>query len=89
LFSHGDGAGAARYLDEALALGLSDEEVRREALRLLVKARYLAGDGAGTRLVSERLAAQGDESDRAFAEDWRQRCAFEERTFGGLLPPPR
>jgi Flp pilus assembly protein TadD len=89
LFQHGDGAGAARYLDEALALGLSNEEVRREAWRVLVRARYLEGDGAGARLATERLAEQGDESDKAFAEDWRQRCAFEERTFGGLLAPPR
>ncbi|HEY3446915.1 MAG TPA: hypothetical protein VGK67_11150 [Myxococcales bacterium] len=89
LLQHHDPVGAARWLGQALEAGLKDPELEREARRQLVEARYRAGDCPGSMAAAASLASRGDPSDRSLAQEWQERCAFEARTFGGALAPPR
>ncbi|MGQ0507239.1 MAG: hypothetical protein ACT4TC_18190 [Myxococcaceae bacterium] len=82
-------AGASKlslqYLDKALAGELPDT-VRKEALRLKLESLFLSGDCAGVGLEVGRLPGYGA-AFRAAAEDWAERCAFEDRAFNGPLVP--
>jgi tetratricopeptide (TPR) repeat protein len=89
LLQRGAPAEAARYLERARSLGFLDRQVSLECLRLLAKAHYLAGDCPAAVGVLGELARAGDEVDRAFASDWDERCAFEERVWGGPLKSER
>lgn len=85
LFQRGAPAAALRSLDEAEQLGLPSPELARENRRMRVQARYLAGDWSGAEEVARALLAAGDSTDRAFAEDWLERCAFEREHYSTPL----
>lgn len=89
LLQHQDPSGAVRWLEQSLATGLADEEVSQEARRQLVDAKYRSGDCDGATAAAAALARAGDVSDRALAQEWQERCAFELRTYGAALSPPR
>ncbi len=89
LFQREAPAAALPLLDEAERLGLPSAELVRENRRLRVQARYLAGDWSGAEDAARALAAAGDSTDRAFAQDWLERCAFERETFGAPLRAER
>ena len=89
LHQHGDPVGGTRWLEQALCTGLADPELEREARRQLVETRYRAGDCVGAVAAAGPLADSKEESDRAFARDWRERCEFEARTYGGPIVPGR
>ncbi len=76
LLQHQDPAGTLRWLGEAMAAGLEDPELVREARRMEVQARFLTGDCHGASPALDRLEAS-DPSDRSFAQEWRARCDFE------------
>ena len=73
------------HLEVALAAGLAPP-LHEEALRSALSARFLAGDCAGVRALQAALAHPGA-SLAAAAEDWVQRCTFEEAEHGGPLVP--
>ncbi|MBM4381107.1 MAG: tetratricopeptide repeat protein, partial [Deltaproteobacteria bacterium] len=60
--------------------------LREEALRSALAAAFLAGDCAGVRALRDGLVLPGA-SLAAAAEDWVQRCTFEEAEHGGPLVP--
>ena len=84
-----DHAGAARYFKEARGLGLPDEQVRHENLRVLAESLYYLGDCAGVREALAELVKGGTDADRAYQEEWGGRCDFEEKTYGALLADPK
>ncbi|MHB8872146.1 MAG: tetratricopeptide repeat protein [Myxococcaceae bacterium] len=76
---------ALRYLSAALE-GELPGSVRKEALRLLVEAQYLAGDCAAVRTTVGQLPSYGA-GFKAAADVFTERCDFEERAFNGPLVP--
>ncbi|WP_205519743.1 tetratricopeptide repeat protein [Pyxidicoccus caerfyrddinensis] len=82
--------GAPVLAGEQLQRALSDEglpeALRREALRLRVESAYLAGDCGAVRHEVGALPDFGA-AFRATADEWRERCDFEETTFRGPLVP--
>ncbi|NTX04209.1 tetratricopeptide repeat protein [Myxococcus sp. CA040A] len=77
---------AGEYLQRALADGSLPEALRREALRVKVEAAYLAGDCGAVRHEVGVLPDFGT-AFKATAQEWRERCDFEEKTFQGPLVP--
>lgn len=77
---------ATGYLQQALAAEGLPEALRREALRMRVESAYLAGDCGAVRHEVGALPDFGA-AFRASADEWRERCDFEETTFRGLLVP--
>jgi predicted negative regulator of RcsB-dependent stress response len=76
---------ARRHLEAALREGLP-ELIAQEALRLRIEAAYLSGDCA---LVSAHVQHLPDLG-AAFAltaQEWAERCDFEERVWNGALVP--
>jgi tetratricopeptide (TPR) repeat protein len=64
------------------------EALRRETLRLLVEASYLAGDCGAVRHEVGALPDFGPAFKEA-ATEWVNRCAFEDEALGGPLVPRR
>jgi hypothetical protein len=89
LLSRGAPGSALPYLDEAARLGLAERELAREDQRMRVQASYLSGDCDRATALALELALSSEPSDRAFAQDWRERCAFEQRAYGGALASER
>lgn len=89
LFQRGAPRSALRPLGEAEALGLPGPDVARENRRLRVQASYLAGDWEAAEEAARALLASGDPTDRAFAEDWLERCSFEREVYGSPLRAER
>ncbi|WNZ64569.1 hypothetical protein QEG98_13360 [Myxococcus sp. MxC21-1] len=77
---------ATGYLQQALAAEGLPEALRREALRMRVESAYLSGDCGAVRHEVGALPDFGA-AFRASADEWRERCDFEEKTFRGLLVP--
>ncbi len=77
---------ATGYLQQALAADNLPEALRREALRMRVESAYLSGDCGAVRHEVGALPDFGP-AFRAAADEWRERCDFEEKTFRGLLVP--
>jgi hypothetical protein len=77
---------AGEELQRALADTALPEALRREALRLKIEAAYLAGDCGAVRHEVGALPDFGP-AFRATADEWRERCDFEEKTFQGPLVP--
>jgi tetratricopeptide (TPR) repeat protein len=77
LEQRGKFAPAADALDRALAGTLPDETFTREALRLLGRARFRAGERDAARAAFERLAR--DPQAKLDAEDWLARVQFHSR----------
>jgi len=77
---------AVRYLSQALAGTELAPSIRREALRLKLESRFLSGDCAGLREEAKTLPDYGTVFKRR-TDEWLERCAFEEKTFGGPLVP--
>jgi tetratricopeptide (TPR) repeat protein len=80
---------AAATLEKALAHPLPPQ-VAREAYRLLVLARFEAGDCQGLRRDLTQLGEHALEPNRAFlaaVDEWRERCDFENAAFHGPLSP--
>jgi hypothetical protein len=77
---------AGEELQRALLAEGLPEALRREALRLRVEAAYLAGDCGAVRHEMGALPDFGA-AFRATADEWRERCDFEETTFRGPLVP--
>ncbi|QRO00513.1 hypothetical protein JRI60_16485 [Archangium violaceum] len=76
---------ALTHLSRALE-GELPEAIRREALRLRVQAAYLAGDCGAVRHEVGALPDFGP-GFRAVAQEWAERCDFEDGHFGGPLVP--
>ncbi len=90
LVQRGDPFAAIGLLRRARELKLAPSELEMENLRLLEQAGYLAGDCATASEAAQALASDAASlADRAFAEEWTERCTFEAQTFGGLLENPR
>ncbi|MFP2910996.1 hypothetical protein ACLESD_39365 [Pyxidicoccus sp. 3LFB2] len=77
---------ASEELGRALLAEGLPEELRREAVRLRVESAYLAGDCGAVRHELGALPDFGP-AFRATADEWRERCDFEETTFRGPLVP--
>jgi hypothetical protein len=77
---------AGEELQRALAAEGLPDALRREAVRLRVEAAYLAGDCGAVRHEVGALPDFGP-AFRATADEWRERCDFEETTFQGPLVP--
>ena len=77
---------AGEPLQQALMEEGLPEALRKEALRLRVESAYLAGDCGAVRHEVGALPDFGP-AFRANADEWRQRCDFEETTFRGPLVP--
>ncbi len=77
---------AAAHLSWALEAETLPESVKLESHRLLLRARYRAGDCQGVRDASGRAPDLGP-AFRAEAIEWVDRCAFEERALNGPLSP--
>ncbi|MFL5322260.1 MAG: hypothetical protein ACJ790_21565 [Myxococcaceae bacterium] len=73
------------YLATALE-GEVAESIRREALRLQLHSTFIAGDCNGVRDLTGRLPDLG-EAFKTSAQEWVDRCAFEEKVFNGPLVP--
>ncbi len=84
----GEPSMAVEYLQRGLALGGpgQPEAIRRETLRLLVEASYLAGDCGAVRHEVGALPDFGP-AFKAAALEWVARCDFEDATFQGPLVP--
>jgi tetratricopeptide (TPR) repeat protein len=84
----GDPSLAVGYLREGLSLGgqAMPEALRRETLRLLVEASYLAGDCGAVRHEVGALPDFGP-AFKAAAVEWLARCDFEDATYQGPLVP--
>ncbi len=76
---------AVKYLSQALN-GKLPPAIVKEALRLKLEARFMSGDCAGLREEAKTLPDYGTVFRRR-ADEWLDRCAFEEKTFGGALVP--
>jgi Flp pilus assembly protein TadD len=76
---------ALTHLSRALEGELPDA-IRREALRLRVQAAYLAGDCGAVRHEVGALPDFGP-GFRTVAQEWAERCDFEDTHFGGPLVP--
>jgi len=76
---------AVKYLSQALS-GKLPASIQKEALRLKLEARFMSGDCAGLREEAKTLPDFGTVFRRR-ADEWLDRCAFEEKTFGGALVP--
>lgn len=72
---------ARAYLDQALA-GTLPESIHREALRLAIEAQFGAAMCDEVRRTVAAAASQ-PAAFRARAQEWVDRCAFEEATFQG------
>ncbi|WP_171817936.1 hypothetical protein [Pyxidicoccus fallax] len=77
---------AAEPLQRALADETLPHALRKEAFRLRVESAYLAGDCGAVRHEVGALPDFGA-AFRASADEWRERCDFEETTFRGPLVP--
>lgn len=77
---------AGEQLQRALSAEGLPDAIRREALRLRVESAYLAGDCGAVRHELGALPDFGA-AFRASADEWRERCDFEEATFRGPLVP--
>lgn len=87
LSSHGDQPFlAVKYLSQCLNGSSLAPSIRREALRLKLESRFLSGDCAGLREEAKTLPDYGTVFKRR-TDEWLERCAFEEKTFGGTLVP--
>jgi tetratricopeptide (TPR) repeat protein len=84
----GDPSLAVEYLQRGLALGGPGmpEAIRRETLRMLVEASYLAGDCGAVRHEVGALPDFGP-AFKATALEWEARCDFEDGAFQGPLVP--
>jgi tetratricopeptide (TPR) repeat protein len=83
----GDPALGVAYLQRALAAGAAlPEAIRREALKSLVEASYLAGDCGAVRHEVGALPDFGP-AFKAAAAEWVARCDFEDAAFQGPLVP--
>jgi tetratricopeptide (TPR) repeat protein len=84
----GDPSLAVEYLQRGLALGgqAMPEAIRRESLRMLVEASYLAGDCGAVRHEVGALPDFGP-AFKAAAVEWLARCDFEDAAFKGPLVP--
>jgi tetratricopeptide (TPR) repeat protein len=84
----GDPSLAVEYLRKGLSLGgpAMPEAIRRESLRLLVEASYLAGDCGAVRHEVGALPDFGP-AFKAAAVEWVARCDFEDAVFKGPLVP--
>jgi hypothetical protein len=78
-------AEALPHLARALSGELPDP-VRQEAVRLRLRAAYLAGDCAGVRSEAGALPDWGP-AFAAEAHEWVARCDFEEKAYAGALVP--
>ncbi len=77
---------AVRWLSQALTSTTLPPSIRREALRLKLESRFLSGDCAGLREEAKTLPDYGTVFKRR-TDEWLERCAFEEKAFGGALVP--
>lgn len=77
---------AVKYLSQALAGTSLAPSIRREALRLKLESRFLSGDCAGLREEAKSLPDYGSVFKRR-TDEWLERCAFEEKMFGGAMVP--
>ncbi|MDY7225403.1 hypothetical protein [Hyalangium rubrum] len=79
---------AVEYTSRSLAVGgpTLPEPIRREALRSLVEASYLAGDCGAVRHEVGALPDFGP-AFKAAALEWMARCDFEDGAFQGPLVP--
>lgn len=82
-------AGASTLAQEHLGRALQGElpeAIRRETLRLLIEADYLAGDCGAVRHEVGAMPDYG-EAFKAVATEWLARCEFEDVTYRGPLVP--
>jgi tetratricopeptide (TPR) repeat protein len=84
----GDPTLAMEHISRALASSSEPlpEAIRREALKMLVEASYLAGDCGAVRHEVGALPDFGPAFRKA-AEEWKARCDFEDAAFHGPLVP--
>ncbi len=67
---------------------LGAPSLEKEARRLRLEAAFLSGRCDAVRAVAEEARATESAAFAARARDWVDRCAFEERTYGGPLATP-
>ncbi|MBN1773861.1 MAG: hypothetical protein JXB32_21550, partial [Deltaproteobacteria bacterium] len=67
---------AEEHLRASLALGLAPDELRLEALALLVNLQYRRGAWDGAAREARTLAGSGNDEYRAQGEDWLERIAW-------------
>ncbi|WP_224369299.1 hypothetical protein [Hyalangium versicolor] len=88
LHQAGEAQLAVEYLTQALTPGSEtlSEAIRKEGLRLLVEASYLAGDCGAVRHEVGALPDFGP-AFKVSALEWVARCDFEDAAFHGPLVP--
>lgn len=77
---------AQPYLARALAGGKLPASIQREALRLSIEAQFFAGMCDEVRKTVEAASDQ-PAAFKLRAQEWVERCAFEEAVFKGVLAP--
>jgi hypothetical protein len=78
---------AVRYLSQALSGAALTPSIAKEAWRLKLESRYLAGDCAGLKEEAPKVPSAYGTVFKRRTDEWLERCAFEATAFNGALIP--